>query len=98
MDMSKDNKELVNKIIDLCLIYGIKESNLYLKMLDNQLKVYYNEFNYLENTKPIFFQKKKLKEHNMKIEKCEQKIFEIYKKMNEEENFIIEMQNSIDNN
>ena len=95
--MAIDNKDLVNKVIDLCLIYGIKDSQLYLEFLDNQIKFYQNERNFLEDTKPFFFQKKKLEEHNKKIEVCEQKIFETYKKMNEEVEFIIEMQNSIDN-
>lgn len=95
--MSKGNKELANKIIDLVMIHQIQESNLYLKVLDNQIKFYQNERNFLEDTKPFFFQKKKLEEHNKKIEVCEQKIFETYKKMNEEVEFIIEMQNSIDN-
>lgn len=95
--MSKEDKELLNKVIDLCMVYGIKESQLYLKFLDNQVKTYQNHRNFLEDTKPFFFQKKKLEEHNKKIEVCEQKIFETYKKMNEEVEFIIEMQNSIDN-
>lgn len=96
--MSKEDKELLNKVIDLCMVYGIKESQLYLKFLDNQVKTYQNHRNFLEDTKPFFFQKKKLEEHNKKIEICEQKILETYKKMNEEVDFIIEMQNSIDNN
>lgn len=95
--MSKGDKELVNKIIDLFTIHQIQESNLYLKVLDNQIKFYQNERNFLEDTKPFFFQKKKLEEYNKKIDTCEQKIFELYKKMNEEVEFIIEMQNSIDN-
>ncbi len=93
--MAKDDKKLVNKIIDLCLLHEIKESNLYLKMLDNRIKFYQCEINYLEDTKPLFFQKKKLEEHNKKIEEYEQKIFDTYKKIEEEVDFIIEMQNSI---
>lgn len=95
--MSKGDKELVNKIIDLFTIHQIQESNLYLKMLDNQIKVQQNHIKYLEDTKPFFFQKKKLEKYNKEIEKCEQKIYETYKKMNEEVDFIFEMKNSIDN-
>lgn len=94
--MSKGDKELVNKVIDLFTIYQIKESNHYLKILDNQIKFYQNEINFLKDTKPFFFQKKKLEEHNKKIEEYEQEIFNGYKKMNEEVNFIIEMHNSIE--
>lgn len=95
--MSKNDKELVNKVIDLCLLHEIDESNLYLKMLDNQIKFYQSQISFLEDTKPFFFQKKKLEEHNKKIEEYEQKICDNYKKMNEEVNCIIEIQNSIDN-
>lgn len=95
--MSKGDKELVNKLIDLFTIYQIQESNLYLKMLDNQIKIQQNHIKYLEDTKPFFFQKKKLEEHNKEIEKCEQKIYETYKKMNDEVDLIFKMQNSIDN-
>lgn len=95
--MAKNDKELVNKIIDLCLLHEIEESNLYLKMLDNQIKFYQSQINFLEDTKPFFFQKRKLEEHNKKIEEYEQKIFDTYKKMNEEVDMIFEMQNSIDN-
>ena len=95
--MIKNDKKLVNKIIDLCLLHEIKESNLYLKMLDNRIKFYQSQINYLEDTKPLFFQKKKLEEHNKKIEEYERKLFDTYKTMGEEVNCIIEMQNSIDN-
>lgn len=56
--MAKNNKELVNKVIDLCLLHEIEETNLYLKMLDNQIKFYQSQINFLEDTKPFFFQKK----------------------------------------
>lgn len=95
--MAKNDKELVNKVIDLCLLHEIEETNLYLKMLDNQIKFYQSQINFLEDTKPFFFQKKKLEEHKKKIEEYERKLFDTYKTMGEEVNCIIEMQNSIDN-
>lgn len=95
--MAKSDKELINKLIDLFTMYQIEESNLYLKALDNQIKVQQNHIRYLEDTKPFFFQKKKLEEHNKEIEKCEQKIYELYQKMNDEVDLIFKMQNSIDN-
>lgn len=93
--MPKDNKDITNKIIDLCLIYEIKESHSYFELLDNKIKFYQNQIRFLEDTKPFFFQKKKLKEHNKKIEDCEQKIYDTYYKMNEEVEMILKMQNSI---
>ncbi len=95
--MLKNDKDLVNKILDFCLKHEIECSNLYLKMLGNQIKIYQTEINYLKNTKPLFFQKKKLKEHNKKIEEYEQKIFNAYNSIGEEVDLIFEMQNSIDN-
>lgn len=86
----KDNKnELISEIINLYLEDSIKESQLYLKLLDNQIKTYQSEINYLENTKPFFFQKRKLKEHNKKIESYEKKIKDTYLKMSAETNEIL---------
>lgn len=95
--MSKKNKdnELLNKVIDLCLIYGIKDSELYLKVLNNKIKFYQDQIRFLEDTKPLFFQKKKLEEHNKKIEEYEQIITNAYLQMNEEVDTILKMQNSI---
>lgn len=81
----KDNEnELTNKIIDLCLFHNLEESKFYIKFLDNQVRFYQTHLEYLEDTKPYFFQKKKLEEHNKKIKECESKINEIYFKMNKE--------------
>lgn len=95
--MSKKNKdnELLNKVIDLCLIYGIKDSELYLKVLDNKIKFYQSQIRFLEDTKPLFFQKNKLEEHNKKIEEYEQIITNAYLQMNEEVDMIFKMQNSL---
>lgn len=95
MVKTNENNELLNKIIDLNLMYGIKDSELYLKFLDNQIKFYQTEIDILQNTKPFFFQKRKLEEHNKKIERYEQEISNVYKKMNEEAELIIEMQKSL---
>lgn len=73
----------------------IKDSELYLKVLDNRIKFYQNQIRFLENNKPLFFQKKKLEEHNKKIEEYEQIITNAYLQMNEEVDMILKMQNSI---
>jgi len=91
--MSKRKKdketELISEIINLYLEDSIKKSQLYLKLLDNQIKTYQSEINYLENIKPFFFQKRKLKEHNKKIESYEKKIKDTYLKMSAEINEIL---------
>ena len=47
--MGINDKELVNKVIDLCLIYGIKDSQLYMEFLDNQIKFYRTELNFIKD-------------------------------------------------
>ena len=95
MTKDKEEKELLNKIIDLGLIYGIKDSEQYLDFLGNQINFYEHQIEFLEDTKLLFFQKKKLEEYNKKIDEYEQKIYETYQKMNEEVDLIIKMHKSI---
>lgn len=84
MKKKNDDNELADKVIDLCLYHSIKESNLHIKFLGNQAEFYKTHLKHLKDTKPLFFQKKKLEEHNKKIEECENKIRNIYLKMSEE--------------
>lgn len=84
MNKKNSDNELVTKVIDLCLLNSIEESKLYLKFLDNQINLYQSHIDFLENTKPYFFQKKKLEEHNKEIEKYENKIRDIYIKIEQE--------------
>ena len=72
---------------------GLKEAELHLKMLGQQAKMYRAEIEFLENTKPFFFQKKKLIVHNKSIEECELKLYEIYRKMNDEAIYIVKLRN-----
>jgi len=97
--MCKNTKdeELLNKVIDLYLNYEIKDSELYLKFLDNQIKFYQHQIEFLEDTKPLFFQKKKLEEHNKKIAEYEQKIKKDYLKMGEEIDMILNIKNKMNN-
>lgn len=84
MNKKNSDNELVTKVIDLCLLNSIEESKLYLKFLDNQINFYQSHIDFLENTRPYFFQKKKLEEHNKEIEKYENKIRDIYIKIEQE--------------
>ncbi len=101
MSQKKENivdENTVNKVVDAVLMYLIKESELHLKFLNNQIKLYQAEMNYLENTRPFFFQKKKNQEYNLRLEECENKMFETYKKMSEETEFIYNTKQAINNN
>lgn len=81
----KDNEnELISKIIDIYLGESIKESQLYLKLLGNQVKSYQEKLQLLKMDKPFFFQKKKLGIYNQNIKDCEQRIKDIYLKIGEE--------------
>jgi 3-methyladenine DNA glycosylase AlkC len=95
MTKKEQENELLNKIINLGLTYSIKNSEFYLKLLENQIDFYKIQIDLLEDTKPLFFQKKKLEEHNKKIAEYEQKIYETYQQMNEEVDLIIKMRESI---
>lgn len=53
------------------------------------------ELHFLEDSKPFWFQKKKLEEHNKKIEDLENKIFKYYQEMNEDVDLIQKMKKSM---
>ncbi len=69
--------------------------SLYLKILANQIEIYKNQINVLEFSKPMFFQKKKLKDYLLKKEYYEQKIFETYLKMNDEVNYMLDLESKM---
>ncbi len=83
--VKKENvNELISKIINIYLKDSIRESQLYLKLLDIQVKSYQEKLQLLEMDKTFFFQKKKLGIYNQNIKDCEQKIKDIYLKIGEE--------------
>ena len=69
--------------------------SLYLKILANQIEIFKNQINVLEFSKPMFFQKKKLKDYHLKKEYYEQKIFETYLKMNDEVNYMLDLESKM---
>lgn len=85
---------VVREILSIIISCGIEESELYLKMLEHRAKMYRFEIEFLENTKPFFFQKKKLIDHNKSIEECELKLYETYKKINDEAVYLMKLRNS----
>lgn len=95
-DKLEDNKELATKLIDLMLTYSIKDSHIYLELLNKEAQFYQRRLITLETNKP-FGLKEKMKEHNKEINKCESKLMTIYLKIEEEMDLIIKMNNSIRN-
>ena len=96
-DKLEDNKELATKLIDLMLTYSIKDSHIYLELLNKEAQFYQRRLITLETNKPFWFERKKMKEHNKEINKCESKLMTIYLKIGEEMDLIIKMNNSIRN-
>ncbi len=83
--MSKSNKnELIEKIINLSLVQNIESIKLYINTLEMEIKFYQAYLQHLENTKPLFFQRKKLDKYNKEVAECEEKIRNIYLKIEQE--------------
>lgn len=95
MRKKNEEKDITTKLIDLCIASEINESNQYILLLGKQVDLYQDYLLHLEDTKPFFFQKRKLKEHQEKIDNCQNKITELYKKMEEEIDVVYEMQESL---
>ncbi|MDD4624555.1 MAG: hypothetical protein PHX40_04210 [Bacilli bacterium] len=94
-DIDSDDEKLSNKLIDLFLWYQIEDSHQQLRLIDMQIKACQMELHFLEDSKPFWFQKKKLEEHNKKIEDLENKIFKYYQEMNEDVDLIQKMKKSM---
>lgn len=94
-DINSDDEKLSNKLIDLFLWYQIEDSHQQLRLIDMQIKACQMELHFLEDSKPFWFQKKKLEEHNKKIEDLENKIFKYYQEMNEDVDLIQKMKKSM---
>ncbi len=63
-----EDKELVDMLLKLNIKYAIKDSNINIRMIDNRIRFYQTLIEHLEDSKPFFFQKKKLIEYNNKKE------------------------------
>ena len=97
MRKKNEEKDITTKLIDLCIINEINKSNQYILLLGKQAEFYQDYLLHLEDTKPFFFQKKKLKKHQEEIDNCQNKIMELYKKMEEEIDVVYKMQKNLKN-
>lgn len=79
-----DDNGLLEKLLELNIKYAIEDSNINMRMIDNRIKFYQTLISHLEDTKPFFFQKKKLIEYNNKKEEYENKISQLYSQLGEE--------------
>ena len=79
-------KDLNTKIVDLKLACHKKESQVYVEHLCTRIKFYEEQINILKKNKPYWFQKRKLKKYNDRLKEYQNKIYDIYKKIEEELN------------
>lgn len=95
-EINKD-EDVVNKLLKLGLLYSNENSKNWINLVNHQIKGYEIQKQHLIDNKPLFFQKKKLEEHNKKIEEIDNKIMKCLKDIEEELNFM-ESNNQIINN
>ena len=89
--------EIVNKIIELSLISLNKESKCWIDIICTKIKVCELQKQHLTENKPLFFQKKKLAEHNKKIDKINKEIFNCFKSLEKEIDLITITDETINN-
>lgn len=79
-----EDKELVDMLLKLNIKYAIEDSNINIRMIDNRIRFYQTLIEHLEDSKPFFFQKKKLIEYNNKKEEYNARISDLYAQLGEE--------------
>ncbi len=79
--------ETIKKIIDLSLTFLNKESKCWIDIMCTKIKFCELQKQYLLENKPLFFQKKKLEEYNIKIKDIDDKIMKILSDIEEEISF-----------
>lgn len=89
--------EIVNKIIELSLISLNKESKCWIDIICTKIKVCELHKQHLTENKPLFFQKKKLAEHNKKIDNINREIFNCFKSLEKEIDLITITDETINN-
>lgn len=90
-----NNEDLNIKILDLCLYQQIEESFHWMKLVEKQIKFCEMQIAHLEEFKPLWFQKKKLKVYYEDIELLEDKIYDYYRQINKEVEMINKMKDAL---
>lgn len=87
----KIDNQIVENVLEICLYQQIEESYHWMSLIEQQIKFCEIQILHLKEYKPYWFQRKKLKEHNKDIEILEDRIWEYYKKINDEIEIIEKM-------
>lgn len=99
MDKNKktiiEKNDLFNKLLDYCLFQEIKDSEEWIKMIKNRIKIYEIEKSSLMNKSFFGYLNKETKN---KIKIIDDKIYDEYVKLEDELSIIIKLQDSLSNN
>lgn len=87
--------ELEDKVVKLQLLNCIENSKLYIDSLNIKIDFYNKQICFLKFHKPLWFQRKKIKEYNILLNSYEKKIFRYYNEINDELNMILKLYNEI---
>lgn len=90
--MKNNNKKNLEKFIQLSLLTSIDNSGDLIRYYGSGIEYYRKLINDLEFNKPLFFQKKKLINYNIKLKEYNDELSKLYSKMENEINLIIKMQ------
>lgn len=90
-----DDEKLSEKILDLCMWYQTEDSHRWIEIINHRIKFCDIKIQHLLDSKPLFFQKKKLEKFNKDLEELEQEKMNLYKEVGEEVNIIEKLQKSI---
>lgn len=86
------NVEPTEALISIMASQEINASEFFLKYYTNKVNFYSNELKCLKESKPFFFQKKKLEEYNNKVKEYENIIERAYKNIELELDYIDKLQ------
>lgn len=79
-----EEKDIINKLLDLILVYENESSKNWIELVSHQIKGYEIQKQHLIDNKPYFLQKKKLEEHNKKLAEIDNKILKCFKDIEDE--------------
>lgn len=83
--------KLYNSILELCLYQEIENSKNFLDILYLEVKICRVQIDFLENEKPFWFQKKKLKKYQQEKHLLEKRIDKYQQSIATELNYIAKM-------
>lgn len=84
MSERRNNSNITDKIAHYCTINEIKYSNQVINFINIRIKLYSTLLDHLEDSKPLFFQKRKTIEYNKKVKEYNAKLEDLYNELDEE--------------